>query len=253
MGINREMPANMSVNTQNARNSDNGGDKAELATGGSFHSLGSAGNPHRFSGNPPFGTEIIEVDPHNLSASLQVAFDVIMDFEASGEMPPGWEVASTMTEPVPSTVNCKMDNGELKAATTVEGIPCGVDVVTHLLLMERMNWDLNFTQYYIAERATSTIGPPIDVLYCRCKSPMPMIVSDRDYVQLRLVTALEDGGVAVICLPTVRASLPEVPDAVRTDTLCSGYIIRPSKTKPGHSDMFFCTHTRVGSTFFYTL
>ena len=63
-----------------------------------------------------------------------------------------------MTEPVNSCVNVKMENGELKAATTVEAIPCGVDVVAHLLLMERMSWDLNFTQYYIAERATSTIG-----------------------------------------------------------------------------------------------
>ncbi len=54
--------------------------------------------------------------------------------------------------------------------------------------------------------------------------------SDRDYVQLRLVAPLDDGGVAVICLPTVRACLPEVADAVRTDTLCSGYILRYNST-----------------------
>jgi len=210
----------------------------------SFH---SAGDPARGSGAPPFGTEIIEVDPDNLSGSLQLAYDVILDFERSGAMPSDWSKATSMTEPCKSDVYCKMDNGELKAATIIEDVPCTVDVVTHLLLIERMNWDTNFIQYYIAERATSTMGPPIDVLYCRCKSPFPMLVSDRDYVQLRLVAPLEDGGVAVICLPTARACLPELPDAVRTDTLCSGYVVRPSKRKPNHTDIWFCTHTKVGN------
>ncbi len=73
----------------------------------SFHSAGQI-PPAGSSGNAPFGSEIIEVDQNNLSGSLQLAYDVILEFEQSGNIPSDWNEASKMTEPCESTVYCKV-------------------------------------------------------------------------------------------------------------------------------------------------
>ena len=108
-----------------------------------------SGRPH--SGNAPFGTEIIEVDPSNLSGtksmifilkstilksildffilfleSLQIAYDVIMDFEQLGEIPSDWSEATKMTEPCDSTVYCKV---HFYSHVHIDLFFCGISIV----------------------------------------------------------------------------------------------------------------------------
>lgn len=192
----------------------------------------------------PFGEEKVAVEMDDLDGTYQNALDKLLRLE-KGPVPSDWEKAVDITSPCPGRVHCRIGDGESRAGTWVSDIPATPAVLLHLMCAIRMQWDFNFTQFYVPEQIGSG-SAPVDLLYCRCKAPVAFL-ADRDYCQLRLVRPLPDGGVAIILTSITHPSLPEVPDCVRTHTLLAGYIIRPSKTMAGASDLFFASHASIGN------